>query len=203
MYCRNCGKKLPDDAVVCDGCGTPTGVQSDGNDQYYGQGSDSQGRSEDESYRSGYDNSYGNGYGAYGNGYDYGGPNGYGYGNGYNNGYNQYYGGGPNNFRPGGARRGFAIASMVIGIVGLAGICCSMFSMGIISILCGIAGLVFGILGMKSNARGMAVAGIVMAVLNLVSGIILFILLFSMENIMYGDMYYEFMKIFSITDIAV
>ena len=47
-----------------------------------------------------------------------------------------------------------------------------------LSILLGIAGLIFGILGLKSQSRGMAIAGIVMAVLNLIIGILLIVVIF-------------------------
>lgn len=76
-----------------------------------------------------------------------------------------------------GARRGFAIASLVMGIIGLVTGCCSLVTFGVLNILLGVAGLIFGILGLKSRGKGMAIAGIVMACLNIVIGILLMILM--------------------------
>ncbi len=143
MYCKVCGKKLPDDAVRCDECGTPV-----------------DGASAEDSYSQNQTN-----------------------GGFYQDNRNQYseyseYSQEPVYERQSGARRGFAITSLVLGIVGLVGICCSFMTWGVLSILLGIAGLIFGILGLKSQSRGMAIAGIVMAVLNLIIGILLIVVIF-------------------------
>lgn len=79
--------------------------------------------------------------------------------------------------RQSGARKGFAIASMVLGIIGLVGTCCSLMAYGTLSILLGILGLIFGILGLKSEGKGMAIAGIIMAALNIVIGLLLLALM--------------------------
>jgi uncharacterized membrane protein len=63
--------------------------------------------------------------------------------------------------------KGMAIASLVLGIVGLLAWCLP---------LCGapvtICGIIFGILGLKSDGRKMAIAGIILAVIGLVATII-------------------------------
>lgn len=158
MYCKVCGKELPRGARRCDECGTPvdgaapeSGSYSQENQEYRGSSDD--GRSFDT----------GDGY--YQDNRDR---------------YNSYhYDGGqePVYERQSGARKGFAIASMVLGIIGLVGSCCSLVTFGILSILLGIIGLIFGILGLKSENKGMAIAGIIMAGLNIVIGILLMILM--------------------------
>ena len=64
MFCIHCGKKLPDDARVCDACGTPVRPE-------YGS---AEGDARSEGYRDGYD--YGRPEGS-GSTYDYGRPGGY------------------------------------------------------------------------------------------------------------------------------
>lgn len=64
MFCIHCGKKLPDDARVCDACGTPVRPE-------YGS---AEGDARSEGYRDGYD--YGRPEGS-GSAYDYGRPGGY------------------------------------------------------------------------------------------------------------------------------
>lgn len=146
MYCKVCGKKLPDDAVRCDECGTPVDG-APGGDSY-----------SDPSF-----SQQGNG-GFYQDNRDR---------------YSDYssYDKEPVYERQSGARKGFAITSLVLGIVGLLGTCCSFMTWGVLSIILGVAGLIFGILGLKSQGKGMAIAGIVMAVLNVIIGILLMVLL--------------------------
>lgn len=161
MYCKVCGKKLPDDAVRCDECGTPV----DGAEGYTGRnGADA--HESAGGYAGGTDNS-GNDNGCY-----------YQDNRDRQTSYSQYYNGEePVYERQSGARKGFAIASMVLGIIGLVGSCCSMMTLGILSLLLGVVGLIFGILGLKSQGKGMAIAGIVMACLNLVIGVLLLIMM--------------------------
>ena len=64
MFCIHCGKKLPDDARVCDACGTPVRPE-------YGS---AEGDARSEGYRDGYD--YGRPEGS-GSAYDYGRSGGY------------------------------------------------------------------------------------------------------------------------------
>ena len=147
MYCKVCGKELPDGAARCGECGTPV-------DQPYNN-FDSHNSSGNSGYSYSYDN---NGQPAYEHTSD--------------------------------ARRGFAIASLVMGIVGLVGTCCSMMTFGVLNLLLGVVGLIFGILGLKSQKKGMAIAGIVMAALNLIIGVLLLIVMvaaFSMTANMTPD----------------
>ena len=53
-------------------------------------------------------------------------------------------------------RKGFCIAALVLGIVSLV-----LFCVWYISIPCGILAVIFGILGIKSPDKGMAIAGLV------------------------------------------
>ncbi len=143
MYCKVCGKKLPDDAVRCDECGTP--VDDARSNDSYSENSTKEGFYQDN-----------------------------------RNQYSDYsqYDEAPVYERQSGARKGFAITSLVLGIVGLLSTCCSFVTWGVLSIILGIAGLIFGILGLKSQSRGMAIAGIIMAVLNLIIGILLLVVIF-------------------------
>jgi hypothetical protein len=68
---------------------------------------------------------------------------------------------------PGGKdRKGFAKAAMILGIVGVPLACCAYFA-----IVPGILGVIFGILGIKSSKRGMAIAGIVIGALAIIAGV--------------------------------
>ena len=67
-----------------------------------------------------------------------------------------------NNNVPTTDRKGFAIASLVLGIISIPFVC-----WGCIGLICGILGLVFGILGLKSTKRGLAIAGIVTGTIGL------------------------------------
>ncbi len=165
IYCRVCGKPLPDSAKCCDECGTPVDEAKKG-----------QSDAEQSEFGSGFDT--GNGYYQDNRGS-------------YSNYQEPVYEG------QSGARKGFAIASLVLGIVGLILTCCSLFTYGALSILFGIMGLIFGILGLKSQGKGMAIAGIVMACLNLVIGILLLVMMFvstNMINSMSPDEYADFIR---------
>lgn len=167
IYCKVCGKPLPDSAERCDECGTPV------NDAGNGQSSSGQSGA--------------------GSSFDAGGY----YQDNRNRSYSNYYETEPVYERQSGARKGFAIASLVLGIVGLILTCCSLATYGALSILFGIMGLIFGILGLKSQGKGMAIAGIVMACLNLVIGILLLVMMLvstSMLNSMSPDEYADFIK---------
>lgn len=61
----------------------------------------------------------------------------------------------------------FAILAMVLGIAALVFSCCFL-----LSIPCGVAALVFGILGLKSERRAMAIAGIVIGAISVVISVI-------------------------------
>ncbi len=147
MYCKVCGKELPDGSTQCSECGTPV----DGNG-YQEVHRDSQGTGSRFDTGDGYYQDNRDQYGGY---------------------YQQE----PVYEHQSGARRGFAIASMVLGIIGLVGVCCSMMTYGGLSLILGVLGLIFGILGLKSQGKGMAIAGIIMACLNIVIGILLIVLI--------------------------
>ncbi|WIE63415.1 hypothetical protein DEI99_009020 [Curtobacterium sp. MCLR17_036] len=67
----------------------------------------------------------------------------------------------------------FAIVSLVLGIVGVAG----GFFLAIIGVVAGVVGLVFGILSRKrGGSRGMILAGIILSVIAIVVGIIGYVL---------------------------
>ena len=172
MYCKVCGKELPDGAARCSECGTPVdGADNHSNSNYNNNSNqndtysyDTANRSEDKGY--------------------------------YQDGSSQYqYQQDYSNSQPvyehqSNARKGFAIASLVMGILGLVGTCCSMMTFGVLNLLLGIVGLIFGILGLKSQSKGIAIAGIVMAALNLIIGILLLIVMvaaFSMTANMTPD----------------
>ena len=64
-------------------------------------------------------------------------------------------------------RKGFCIASMVLGIVALV-----FFCIWYVSIPCAILAIIFGVLGIKSTGKGMAIAGIVTSCLSILFFII-------------------------------
>ena len=70
-------------------------------------------------------------------------------------------------------RKGFCIAAMVLGIVALV-----FFCLWYISIPCAILAIIFGILGMKSINKGMAIAGLVTGIIGLVIWVFLIMMLF-------------------------
>ncbi len=67
-------------------------------------------------------------------------------------------------------RKGFCIASMVLGIVALV-----FFCIWYVSIPCAILAIIFGILGIKTATRGMAIAGLVTGSIGLAISIILIV----------------------------
>ena len=67
---------------------------------------------------------------------------------------------------------GLAIASLIVSIIGLLFCCCY----GVPAIICGIAGLILGIMANKKVKSGMATAGIVCSVISLAL-VILFIII--------------------------
>lgn len=69
-------------------------------------------------------------------------------------------------------RKGFCIASMVLGIVALV-----FFCIWYISIPCAILAIIFGILGIKTPTKGMAIAGLVTGSIGLVVSIAIIILI--------------------------
>ncbi len=69
-------------------------------------------------------------------------------------------------------RKGFCIASMVLGIIALV-----FFCIWYISIPCAILAIIFGILGIKTATRGMAIAGLVTGSIGLAISVILIVLI--------------------------
>lgn len=143
MYCKNCGSQINDNANVCGYCGTPVHTQngfsnnqqqnnSASGQQVYGEPTPSYSGS---TQNANYQNS----------------------GQNMNQGY-----GAPQPSNMDGGSTGFAIASMILGIVAILMMCCvpSFWLKTIVAVL----GLVFGIISLqnKNNAgRGMAIAGII------------------------------------------
>ncbi len=70
-------------------------------------------------------------------------------------------------------KKGFCIASLVLGIVALV-----FFCLWYISIPCGILAIIFGILGIKSINKGMAIAGLITGSIGLVISTLIIIALF-------------------------
>lgn len=70
-------------------------------------------------------------------------------------------------------RKGFCITSMVLGIIAMV-----FFCLWYISIPCGILSIIFGILGVKSTNKGMAIAGIVTGAIGLVISIFIIVMIF-------------------------
>lgn len=70
-------------------------------------------------------------------------------------------------------RKGFCIAAMVLGIVALV-----FFCVWYLSIPCAILAIIFGILGIKSIGKGMAIAGVVTGSISLVLWIFAIIFIF-------------------------
>ncbi|QNM04748.1 zinc-ribbon domain-containing protein [Qiania dongpingensis] len=77
---------------------------------------------------------------------------------------------------------GLAIASLVLGIIGT---CCCCLPLLCIPI--GIVGLIFGIIGMKSSSRGLAIAGLVLSSIALVLGVMMILVM-----IVSGDSYISY-----------
>ncbi len=75
-------------------------------------------------------------------------------------------------------KSGFAIASLVLSIVGVPAICCCCIG-PIFSIL----GLIFGILGRKSDKKSMATAGIIISIVSLALFIIFWAVMFITDNV--------------------
>lgn len=161
MYCKNCGSQIDDNANVCGYCGTPVHTQNgfSGNQQnntafgqqVYGEPTPSySGSTQNASYQNSSQN-MNQGY----NGQQY-----------QNNGYpnqNQGYGyGAPQPSNMDGGSMGFAITSMVLGIVAILMMCC--VSSFWLKTIVGVLGLVFGIVSLQNknnSGKGMAIAGIV------------------------------------------
>lgn len=69
-----------------------------------------------------------------------------------------------------GDKKGLCIASMVLGIISIV-----LFCIWYISVPCSILAIIFGILGMKSSFKGMAIAGIITGALGILFTIVIFV----------------------------
>lgn len=69
-------------------------------------------------------------------------------------------------------RKGFCIASMILGIVALV-----LFCVWYLSIPCAILAVIFGILGIKSKGKGMAIAGLITGSIGLVVSVLIIVFL--------------------------
>ena len=93
-------------------------------------------------------------------------------------------------------RKGFAIASMVLGLVSIV-----LFCVWFISIPCGILAIIFGILAFSSSKKGMAITGFITGGIGIFISFIIFVFLFSfgfiagvangLSEIDYDDIYNE------------
>lgn len=73
--------------------------------------------------------------------------------------------------------KGKSITSLVLGIISVVTLCFTSYTMWI-SLICGILGLIFGILGIKNeNAKSMAKTGIILSVIALVVVVVLILIL--------------------------
>lgn len=70
-------------------------------------------------------------------------------------------------------RKGFCIASLVLGIIALV-----FFCVWYVSIPCAILAIIFGVLGIKSTGKGMAIAGLITGSIGLVVSILIIVFLF-------------------------
>ena len=67
-------------------------------------------------------------------------------------------------------KKGLCIASMVLGIISIV-----LFCIWYISVPCSILAIIFGILGMKSSFKGMAIAGIITGALGILFTIVILV----------------------------
>lgn len=73
-------------------------------------------------------------------------------------------------------KKGLCIASMVLGIISLV-FCC----VWVISIPCAILAIIFGIIGIKSTKKGMAIAGLITGAIGVIISFVVF-----MSLVMFG-----------------
>ena len=79
-------------------------------------------------------------------------------------------------------RKGFAVASMVLGIIALV-----LFWIFYFSIPCAILAIIFGILSIKSSRKGMSIAGITTGAI----GFVLMVLLYGFIFVVFGSIDWE------------
>jgi hypothetical protein len=89
----------------------------------------------------------------------------------------------PYMYEPTDNKKGFAITSLVLGIVSMVMFCISFFT-----VIVGVLGIIFGVLGLKSSGKGMAIAGIITSAVGLLSWvgiIIIWIISFMSQGYLY------------------
>lgn len=79
-------------------------------------------------------------------------------------------------------RKGFAVASMVLGIIALV-----LFWIFYFSVPCAILAIIFGILSIKSSRKGMSIAGITTGAI----GFVLMVLLYGFIFVVFGSIDWE------------
>lgn len=79
-------------------------------------------------------------------------------------------------------RKGFAVASMVLGIIALV-----LFWIFYLSVPCAILAIIFGILSIKSSRKGMSIAGITTGAI----GFVLMVLLYGFIFVVFGSIDWE------------
>ena len=67
-------------------------------------------------------------------------------------------------------RKGIAIAALILGIISLV-----LFCIWFVSVPCGIAAIILGILGIKSTKKGMAIAGLITGIIGMLISIVIVI----------------------------
>ena len=183
IYCIQCGSENPETAKFCSNCGAK--IEQPAKPQTEGLFSGSDTLSvQPPVYEN---NNYGSNYGG-NSSYGSSGANTY-----YDGGQSQYYSAEPNTMKEGGGNIGFAIASMVCGILSLLCCCLDLFSpiLAIAAIVLGVITLCF-----KYDGKGMAIAGIATGGVALVFRIIILIIAFATGTTAYEEFMRGFMDEF-------
>jgi len=87
---------------------------------------------------------------------------------------------------------GFAVASLVLGIISLLPICC-------VNLITAILAFIFGLISLKSSKKGLAIAGIVLSIIAVLIAVVTIIFTFigmaatSEIDYFFNDLYDEFM----------
>ncbi|MEG0229702.1 MAG: DUF4190 domain-containing protein, partial [Oscillospiraceae bacterium] len=93
----------------------------------------------------------------------------------------------PNNkFHP---KKGFCITSLVLGILSIAFSCIPF-----VPFICGVVGLILGIMGQKAGSNGLAIAGIITSSFGIIFGLFMtvsYIVLISTGKISTGNVYFN------------
>ena len=208
IYCIQCGSENPETAKFCSNCGAkieqPAKPQTEGlfsgsdtlsvQPPVYEKITDAEEERPTNPYQEeikiNYEpenNNYGSNYGE-NSSYGSSGANTY-----YDGGQSQYYSAEPNTMKEGGGNIGFAIASMVCGILSLLCCCLDLFSpiLAIAAIVLGVITLCF-----KYDGKGMAIAGIATGGVALVFRIIILIIAFATGTTAYEEFMRGFMDEF-------